>query len=60
MNNFFNYINELFTKPQILWSMADKVVFAIMIIIAICIITTLVLVICVIVEKIKKHHKRRK
>ena len=60
MNNFYNYINELFTKPQVLWSVADKVIFAILTIIVVCIIAVIILVICGIVEEIKRRKKGKK
>lgn len=60
MENLINYLKELFTKPQIMWSLTDGIVIAFLGIAVIFLLVAIVWGCIAIIDKIREHKRGKK
>lgn len=60
MNAIINYLQNLFTKPTLLWTPADIVVFVLLSLFAFCLVFIVVWGLCCIIDYVKKKTKKDK
>ena len=60
MENLINYLKDLFTKPQIMWSLTDGIVIAFLGVAVIFLLVAIVWGCASIIDTIKRHKRGKK